>query len=104
VEIDILGFYWVHSGYGTNIPDACLGPEGKRGLWIERTQRTQEGSNTFIYVVSFDQNPLQPVTVTPGGGLPELCRSAPGIGLVGTLMIPNLVSESLLDEYASARI
>ena len=56
--------------------DAALGPEGKRGIWVERSLG---GPKRFVVAVSFDQNPSTSVPVESGDNLQELCEIAPHI-------------------------
>jgi len=53
-----------------------LGPEGKRGVWIERSSSTL---TNFVVAVSFDHSCLGVVPVESGEDLRELCKFAPWI-------------------------
>ena len=55
---------------------AELGPEGKRGIWVERSLG---GLRRFIVAVTFDRNPPAGVPVESGDDLKELCEIAPHI-------------------------
>ena len=56
--------------------DAELGPEGKRGIWVERSLG---GLKRFVVAVSFDRSPPGRVPVESGDDLQELCKIAPHI-------------------------
>ena len=58
-----------------------LGPEGKRGTWIERLSGLKE----FVVAASFDQGSLACVPVGSGDDLQELCQNAPRIESVSNV-------------------
>ena len=58
-----------------------LGPEGKRGTWIERLSGLKE----FVVAASFDQSSLACVPVGSGDDLQELCQNAPRIESVSNV-------------------
>lgn len=55
---------------------AELGPEGKRGVWVERSLG---GLRRFVVAVSFNQSSLAGVPVESGDDLQELWKIAPQI-------------------------
>ena len=60
------------NGYSSGL---WLGPEGKRGIWMERLK---DHSKRFVVAVSFDQSRAG-VTAESGDELQELCEGAPRI-------------------------
>lgn len=63
-----------------------LGPQGKRGIWIERPLSKHMD---FVVAVSFDQRFPAAVPVEPGDDLGELCEIAPRIEATGDVFIWN---------------
>ena len=61
-----------------------LGPEGKRGVWIERPLSKLMN---FVVAVSFDQSCPGAVPVESGDDLRELCEIAPRIESMGDVFI-----------------
>jgi len=61
-----------------------LGPEGKRGVWIERPLSALVN---FVVAVSFDQSCPEVVPVELGDDLGELCEIAPRIESTGDVFI-----------------
>lgn len=59
-----------------------LGPEGKRGIWIERPLSKLMNS---VVAVSFDQDCSSAVPVESGDDLQELCEIAPRIESTGVI-------------------
>jgi len=82
MEIDLIGVLGLGEPYvgikakrGPRLAlSAELGPEGKRGIWVERSLG---GLKRFIVAVTFDQNPPAGVPVESGDNLQELCEIAP---------------------------
>ena len=72
VDIDLLGFYrleeysWL---YGT-----LLGPEGKRGFWIQRAPSSRQ---EILVTVSFDQSRPETMELQSGDDFEEICEAAP---------------------------
>jgi len=83
MEIDLIGVFGLGKPQlGERGPrlalDVELGPEGKRGIWIERSFGSG-GLKRFVVAVSFDQSPPVHLPVESGDNLEELCDIAPHI-------------------------
>ena len=82
MEIDLAGVYKMYGpqvGVRMYEPHAAyslsLGPEGKRGTWIERPSNFKE----FVAAASFDQSCPGCIPVESGDDLEELYKNAPRI-------------------------
>ena len=92
IGVDLIGVYeLVKSHVGiTGISGPCvasgswLGPEGKRGVWIERSFDQLEG---FVVAVSFNQSCPAGVRVESGDNLQELREVAPRIESTGGIFM-----------------
>ena len=82
MDVDLVGVYvasiprtGVREGRKLSLALAArLGPEGKRGIWIERSPNKLK---RYVVAVTFDQRVGVPVE--PGDDLRELCEIAPQI-------------------------
>ena len=77
IEVDLVGAYELRRPQEgiVCVFELSLGPEGKRGIWIERTSDFEK----FIAAASFDQNCSGCISVESGDDLAELCENAPWI-------------------------
>ncbi|KAF9649209.1 hypothetical protein BDM02DRAFT_1948733 [Thelephora ganbajun] len=84
MDVDLLGVYELRrprvrhrEEVGTRLVlGGRLGPEGKRGLW---TERSLSKLKRFVVAASFDQSCSEAVAVESGDDLRELCEIAPRI-------------------------
>ena len=88
MAVDLVGVYkldkpQVGIGGGTCVAlGAWLGPEGRRGIWIERSFCQRKGS---VVAVSFNQSCMVGIPVESGDDLQELCKIAPRIESTGNI-------------------
>ena len=77
MDVDLVGVYKIcrpQAGIRWTF-GLSLGPEGKRGIWIERSSNLKE----FVVAASFDQSCSTRVPVESGDNLEELYGNAPRI-------------------------
>ena len=92
MNVDLVGVYEVgkpQMGRGEELGRrlalrSWLGPEGKRGVWIERPLSILMD---FVVAVSFDQSSPAAVPVESGDNLRELYKIAPRIASTGEIFI-----------------
>ena len=84
MDVDLVGVYELNKPQvgirGTSGPrmalEPRLGPEGKRGIWIERPLNRRV---RFVVAISFDQSCPGHIPMESGDDLQKLCEAAPRI-------------------------
>ena len=112
MDVELIGVYQLGeprvgirgmSGVARVASGSWLGPEGKRGIWVEcsETQRKK-----FIVAVSFDQSCPGAVPVKSNDDLQELSKTAPRIESTGEVFVDGSWDDegesTLPNDYTSA--